>query len=427
MTLPSHCFPDAFRAPCRSFWMGGYEGADHLNGQGTALDMVRETGHLDRLDEDYRNAAALGIRTVRESIGWRLAEPRAGQGSLERCLHIARTAQRHGLQVLWTFMHYGTPSDVSLLDDGMVPRFRDYARRVAEALRPLHDEPPVYNLINEIGYLAWAVSETNQFHPYLGDPQGRGERTEGCGYTVKRRLVRAVLAGIEAVREVDPRARFLHIEPVVHVVAAPGRLDLQDLADRVSGYQWQAWDMIAGRTDACLGGHADALDLIGVNHYHSGQWELPTENRLFWHERDPRRRPFSRLLQDTWTRYERPLIVAETGHIGVGRAEWLREVTAEVRQACQWGVPVSGVCLYPLIDRNDWDDPSHWHHSGLWDVNLQATAEDPLPLGRTLCHEYAQALAEGRKSLPQAALQEDGREVEVEGLAVGDELLDDCV
>ena len=32
------------------------------------------------------------------------------------------------------------------------------------------------------------------------------------------------------------------------------------------------------------------------------------------------------------------------------------------------GVPIDGVCLYPIIDRPDWENPSHWHKSGLWDV-----------------------------------------------------------
>ena len=32
------------------------------------------------------------------------------------------------------------------------------------------------------------------------------------------------------------------------------------------------------------------------------------------------------------------------------------------------GVPLEGVCLYPILDRFDWEDPTHWHNSGLWDM-----------------------------------------------------------
>ncbi|MBZ8143035.1 hypothetical protein CLD22_24520 [Rubrivivax gelatinosus] len=75
-----------------------------------------------------------------------------------------------------------------------------------------------------------------------------------------------------------------------------------------------------------LGGHEGALDLIGLNHYHASQWEALTEQRLAWHLHDARRMPLSRLLAEAWQRYRRPLVLAETGHVGAGRAAWLDEV-----------------------------------------------------------------------------------------------------
>ncbi|MFP5407120.1 MAG: amine oxidase, partial [Gammaproteobacteria bacterium] len=279
---------------------------------------------------------------------------------------------------------------MSLFDDAIIDRFAAFAAAVATELAPLAGGAPVYNLINEINFLAWAASETNLLHPY------RNERSEGSrrsGYELKRRLVRAVLAGIEAVRGVDPRARFLHVEPVVHVVAPLEQPELAALAEEVKGFQWQAFDMIAGREEPELGGSPEALDLVGVNHYHSSQWEVGTERRLLWHERDPRRRCFSGLLHDAWERYRRPLIVAETSHIGAGRAAWLNDIASEVARARSTGVPVEGLCLYPIVDRHDWNDSSHWHNSGLWDVAHDGTAGER-PLRRVLNSEYAATLAQ---------------------------------
>ena len=34
------------------------------------------------------------------------------------------------------------------------------------------------------------------------------------------------------------------------------------------------------------------------------------------------------------------------------------------------GVPLEGVCLYPIMDRFEWNDPTHWHNSGLWDYDI---------------------------------------------------------
>jgi UDP-galactopyranose mutase len=355
--------------PFLSFWMGGYEGADHVNGVGEPLDMVAASGHAAQIEADHRRAAALGIRSVRESIGWRLAEPEPGRYDLERTLAIARSAERHGLQVIWTLMHYGTPLDVSMLDDAMCERFARFAGAVAEALRGVGDMAPVYNPINEIGFLGWAAAETNLIHPYRGDPRNVGPRTDSSGYDIKRRLVRASLEGMAAMRRADPRARFIHIEPLVHAVAPRSRPDLLDLAEQIASYQWQVWDMLIGRTEPQLGGHEEALDCIGVNYYHSGQWEVMTEERLDWWGRDPRRLPLSALLKTTWDRYRRPMIVAETSHFGEGRAAWLHEVADEVRSARGAGVPVYGICLYPLVDRPDWTETERWHDSGLWDVD----------------------------------------------------------
>lgn len=384
----------------RSFWMGGFEGADHLDPQNRPLDMVQAHGHLAQLDEDYARAAAAGLRTVRESIGWRLCEPRPGRFDLARPLQMARCARRHGLQILWTVMHYGTPPDVDLRDDALIERFAAFAAAVARALGGQGAEPPVYTLVNEIGFLSWAVSQTNMLGAYQGG-DGRQPSTRVSGYEVKRRLVRATLAATEAVRRIDPQARFLQVEPLVHVVAPRGRPELAPLAAQVAGYQWQAWDLLAGLAEPGLGGGPGMLDLLGVNHYHSGQWEVETEQRLWWHARDPRRRGLDALLQDAWQRYGRPLLVAETSHVGAGRAAWLSDVACQALHARAAGVPLLGLCLYPLVDRPDWNDASAWHHSGLWDVAQPPLARQAL---ERLAHRpYARALALWQQRLPEPA------------------------
>ncbi|MEN3112754.1 hypothetical protein ACFONG_18955 [Uliginosibacterium paludis] len=407
-TAVSSLPPDTAPAPAgsrlfRSFWMGGFEGADHVNSHGVALDMHESCGHAGRIGEDFRLAAVHGLTTLRESIGWRRAEPRPGRYDFRRALAMAQNARINGVQIIWSLMHYGTPPDVSLLDDSLIPRFAWFAAAAASALAPLHDDshPPIYNPINEIGFLAWAVTSTRLIHPH-GPPEGVHVGTVESGYNVKRRLVKATLAAMEAIREVDPRARFLQIEPMVHVVPPADRPELASLAQQISDYQWQVWDMLAGRMAPELGGSPEALDLIGINHYHDGQWEALTEKRLHWHERDPRRRPLSGFLADNWQRYGRPLILAETGHFGAGRAAWLDEVASEVHRAHGHGVPVEGICLYPLTDRHDWNTPSHWHHSGLWDASPHdlATPATVLPRTRLLHNELAATLNLWRERLP---------------------------
>ncbi|MEO5734064.1 MAG: hypothetical protein ABIN96_01755 [Rubrivivax sp.] len=365
----------------RSFWMAGFEGADHRNCEGLALDMVGTTGHAERLDEDYQALAVRGVRVVRESLGWRLCEPQGGgRFDFDRAHRMAQSAQRHGLQVLWTLMHYGVPPDVSLLDDGFCERFTAFAVAAAKAVAPYTAarEAPVFTPINEISFLAWAACETNLIHPHVGDRSDPRHVPLPDGYEVKRRLARATLQAITAIRQPLPEARFLHVDPLVHVVAPHGAEPaLAAEAARFREFQWQAWDMLSGRLEPALGGNVDALDLVGVNHYPTAQWEFATGAELTWKVDgtvDPRRMPLSALLSEAWQRYQRPIVVAETGHCEGARAAWLRWVAQEAQAAQAGGVDLRGVCLYPVIARPDWNDPSDWHRCGLWDATPDEAA-----------------------------------------------------
>jgi hypothetical protein len=108
---------------------------------------------------------------------------------------------------------------------------------------------------------------------------------------------------------------------------------------------------------------------MGLNYYHSNQWEHP-DLRLRW-ENDPRDErwvPLHGLLAEVYNRYKRHTFIGETSHFGAGRGRWLKEVYDEVQIAIRLGVPLEGITIYPILDRPDWDDREQWHHSGLWEL-----------------------------------------------------------
>jgi hypothetical protein len=211
---------------------------------------------------------------------------------------------------------------------------------------------------------------------------------------LRRQLVRAALAACDAIWEVDPRSRILHTDPLVHVVAPAGRDDLAEEAARQCEHQFLGWDMLCGKVEPELGGHPRYLDLVGVNYYQGNQWELLTGRTLAWRLDDPRRVPLATLLEGVHRRYGRPPVISETGHVGIGRSAWLREVAEDVQVARRQGVPVQGVCLYPIIDRPDWDNADQWHSSGLWDLKPAGNGE----LRRHLDEDYAAALHEVQRN-----------------------------
>ncbi|CAA9469212.1 MAG: hypothetical protein AVDCRST_MAG13-333, partial [uncultured Solirubrobacteraceae bacterium] len=162
---------------------------------------------------------------------------------------------------------------------------------------------------------------------------------------------RAAISATHAVREAAPGARVLAIDPVIHVAPRPGR-DPGPAAAYTEA-QFQAWDMLAGRLEPGLGGGPGLLDVVGVNYYWDNQWELGGGPISPF---DPRARPLRDLLAGVHARYGRPIFLAETSIEGERRADWLRHVGAEVRGAIRAGVPVEGICLYPVLSHPGWDD-----------------------------------------------------------------------
>ena len=94
------------------------------------------------------------------------------------------------------------------------------------------------------------------------------------------------------------------------------------------------------------------------------------------------------LIMEVYARYEKPIVISETSHPGIHRPDWINFITAECAAVIRQGIPLWGVCLYPIIDRPDWDHFSPWHAAGLWDAELVADG----PPKRIIYEPYAKAL-----------------------------------
>ena len=371
----------------KSFWMGGFESACHINAAGTRLDMIAGVQHDTQAASDYALLRQVGMRTARDGVRWHLIDRGCGNYDFSSFLPMLQAAGRAGVQVIWDLCHYGWPDDVDLFSPAFVSRFGQFSAAVARVVRESSDEVPLYTPVNEINFLTWAAARDLIF-PYA---LGRDDE-------IKTQLVRAAIASIEAIWSVDRRARFVFAEPTIHVIPPRSRPDLAAAAAAQNDGQWGAWDMIAGRERPELGGNLRYLDVIGVNYYHSNQWETPDE-RLRWEDNplDDRWIHFYKMLDTIYRRYERPLFVAETSHFGIGRPRWIREMAWEVYQARRYGIPVEGICLYPILDRYDWTDFNHWHNSGLWDI----VKEENGCMRRVLNQEYAEAVRSSQQLLAE--------------------------
>lgn len=344
-----------------SFFLGGFECSTHRRHDDRRLDLLVATKHDRWVTDDYRQLAEHGIRAVRDGIRWHLVERSPGRYDWASFLPMLRAARDNGTQVIWDLCHYGWPDDIDIWKPAFVERFARFAKAAASLVRNETDAIPFFCPINEISYFSWAGGDVARFYP-LGKERGA---------ELKSQLVRASIAAIEAVRGVEPRARFMQPDPLINVAASPW-CPLQDDRVEAENYrcaQYQSWDMLAGFEFPELGGKPEYLDIIGVNYYSDNQWIIggrtadlhaararPFQTLELGH---PLYRPFRELLIDIYARYGRPLLISETGAESWAQAMWLRYVADEVRSALVCGVPVEGICLYPIIHYPGWLDDRH--------------------------------------------------------------------
>jgi beta-glucosidase/6-phospho-beta-glucosidase/beta-galactosidase len=329
--------------PFRSFFMGGFDCATQRRRDGARVDSLVAQKHDRHVAIDYAAVAAHGLTTVRDGLRWHLIEGTRGHYDWSSWRPMLRAAREAGVQVIWDLWHYGQPDWLDIWSPDFVERTCAFAKAAAELFRQESDEVPIWCPLNEISYFAYMGGDQGEWAPYA----------TGRGPELKRQLVRAAIAATDAVRSVDPRARVIWCEPCVHIV--PQTMGAADVTEAriVAEAQWEAFDMLCGRRDPELGGRPEILDIVGLNFYSHNQW-TPAGNFVplghhSW-------RPFSTMLTDIASRYGRPVMVAETGAEGSARSAWLHYVASEVESAREAGVPVQGVCLYPVANYPGWND-----------------------------------------------------------------------
>jgi hypothetical protein len=328
----------------RSYFIGGFECSTHRRLDGRRLDLVHGTRHDAFAIHDYQALQRHGIATVRDGLRWHRIECRPGRYDWSSFLPQLHAARQAGTQPIWDICHYGLPDDIDIWSAQFVERFARFAGAVAALVRDEYPHVPFYCPINEISFWAWCGGDEGDINPCV---RGRGNE-------LKLQLVRAATAGIAAIRDADPRARIVTVDPVIHVVPQTEADRHAAEASRLA--QFDAWDMLAGRRLPELGGRPDNLDVVGVNFYPHNQWYL---NGRMIPRGEPDYRPFRQILAEVWQRYGRPVFVAETGAEAERRVPWLRYVCDEVAAALEQGVPVVGLCLYPITDYPGWDNDRH--------------------------------------------------------------------
>lgn len=369
-----------------TFFMTGFECSTFIWRDRQRKDYVAATGHDQHLADDFAAAMDLGIGVVREAIRWPKVDLGGGRYDWSSVQAIQDAATESNITPIWDLCHYGLPDGCDPFSEECRQRFVDYCRAAAEFVTSTAEPPFFFTPINEITFFAAAASDLSWIHPFA-----KGREDE-----LKRALARMAIEGATAIREVEPEARLVHVDPMIHAVPPADRPDLADEArDEAYREAYEGFDMLCGRLAPELGGSPEILDIVGVNAHHYSQVQLGADKkREILGPRDPRRKPLSELLKFAWQRYRRPIIIGETSGYQDNRAEWLRMTMEESLKALNAGVDLHGVCLYPFVDLPDWWT-QEWAKIGVYDVRDKSSFE------RVPCDAYIAELRRWQKLLDQ--------------------------
>lgn len=348
----------------KSFFLAGFECTTGYNSRGEWIDQIEATQHDRFVEEDYRRLTEVGIHAVREGVRWPLIDN--GNDYDFSTLHpFINASQEYGIEIIYDLFHFGFPAYIDLFSEDFPKHFADYCYATAEFVRNNTIGVWYFTPINEPSYFSWAAGETGLFSPYV----------KGRGWELKVNLVRAAIAGIDAIRAACPSACIVNADSLCRVVAPFHKPELQTEADDFNDLAvFQSWDMLSGRLMPELGGSREHLDIIGINYYWTNQWDI-TGTGLPLKDDDPRRWPFHRLVQSVSERYGGDLLITETSHVNEMRPVWLRELADEVGVVLDYGIPLRGVCLYPILGMPEWHDQSVWTEMGLWELRSGHSAQ----------------------------------------------------
>jgi beta-glucosidase/6-phospho-beta-glucosidase/beta-galactosidase len=372
-----------------TFFMGGYECADMINNRGNRVDLLVETAHDSRIVEDYQLLKQAGILTVREGIRWSVVEKTPYVYDFSEVINRIQAAQEAGIQQCWDICHFGYPDGLIPSHPQFLQRFVGVCTAFTKLFRQLSDEILFITPINEISFMSWLG----------GDVRGTVPFAIHSGFDVKYFLCRAAIAGIKAIKEIDPQAQVMMVEPLIRVHCKEGEQP-NDHIRGINESQYQAMDMVTGRMCPELGGRPDLLDLAGFNFYYNNQWEHcgPFHG---WRKHH-RKTSLADILLEAYQRYGKPVVLSETGHFKEDRTDWMLQITDDCIDAMEMGVDLRGICIYPVLDRPDWDH-LEYITCGIWgyDEHKNRTVETEYLKGVKDCIKKMDSYLEQRSYFKQ--------------------------
>jgi dTDP-4-dehydrorhamnose reductase len=363
------------------------------------FEQLKRTGHIARLS-DFDRFAELGIKALRIPILWECTPSHDCQNARWRWADASlKKLESLGIRPIVGLVHHGSgPKDTSLIDPRFGEKLATYAEEVARRYPQVSDYTPV----NEPLTTARFSALYGHWYPHRSDDHSFA--------SALLNQCRAVILAMRAIRRINPFARLVQTEDLGKVYSTPA---MSYQAEFENERRWASFDLLCGRVDqshpmwgyflyagiqeselAWFLEHALPPDVVGVNHYLSGERYLDEHlDRYpdYTHGGNGRDRyadvlafrvlkdgveGISGLLQEAWQRYRRPIAITEC-HNGCTREEqlrWFSEVWQQAVHARRQGMNVIAVTAWSLLGAFDWNhlvtqDNGHYE-PGVYDVRF---------------------------------------------------------
>jgi beta-glucosidase/6-phospho-beta-glucosidase/beta-galactosidase len=322
-------------------------------------DIFETTQHDVRWKADLALLQVDGVRRVRYPVRWHRIEEKEGQFNWSETDEKLSYLRQEGFVPIVDLVHhtsYPLWLEGGFGDDRFGDAYLKYAREFA--LRyPWIEE---YTLFNEPFSTLFLAGHEGIWPPYTSGLRGFVDLIAN--------VLPAVAEASRLYRDLLPRARHVWVDTCEHHTGSDpsGKAYAAMANDRrflvLDAFLGRGYDVESplGIELAAAGGErllrigGGSVDVLGLDYYAHCQWDFslaggtaPTPTPVLLAE----------LICQYWDRYGVPCVISETNVRGSSsdRATWLKYVLEQCEEARNRGVPVEGVCWFPVIDSTDWD------------------------------------------------------------------------
>ncbi len=352
-------------------WLTAFEDAfipqvRHI--QERPLDEYELTQHYRFWKEDIDRVRDVGVQMIRYGIPWYKVNFAPGKFEWEWVDRVLNyIVNECKLELMIDLNHYNCPLWIEneCINSSFPQRMAEYVHEFSSRYKRIVH---FYDPYNEPVVYARNGGERGEWPPYLHGEDGFVK--------VLLSLARAVVLSENAIREVDPGSRMVHVEGSGSSTAEDK--DLEEIARLRTEKSCLLYDLISGRLkenhplysylrdngttekdfvwfqDNCV-----ELDIIGINYY-----PQLSHSVLFWRNSEivtKRVVGGKEQLEERFLRYHkkygRPIILSETSFFGTSeeKARWLEDSCSVIKKLRSQGVPIMGYDWWFMIDCIGWD------------------------------------------------------------------------